>query len=457
MMTLTLSEIALAVGGELFGNGEKMIHGISTDSRRISVGEVFVALRGERFDGHDFIPSLWGKCAAVITEEPAPGFDGILVNDTLKALGALSAYWKKKVSPRFTVGITGSVGKTTTKEMIASVLKEKYKTHLTEGNLNNHIGVPITLIRIEKDAEAVVCEMGMNARGEIEYLTNLVRPNFAVITNIGTSHMELLGSRQAIMEAKLEILSGMEKGSTIVLDGDEPLFRTTYAQQALADFKVIYVGFDPNCDVYPMDIYKGSDYLSFDVIAKDREFRVKVPAIGDHFIKNTLFAVSIGLLCGVDEKAIRNGILSYAPSGLRQKIYHKDEIRVIADCYNASPESMDASLKVLSESGGRKIAVLGDMLELGCFAAEAHKKVGETAFASGVDQLITYGKVSYQIMLGAIEAGMDKEKVLNSIDAQQVADTLKKMLKPGDTVLFKASRKMKLEEIIALSGLTEQE
>ncbi len=457
MMTLTLSEIANAVGGQLFGNGEKTICGISTDSRKISPEEIFVALRGQRFDGHDFIPDLWGKCSAVITEEEAPGFDGVLVPDTLKALGILSAYWKKRVSPKFTVGVTGSVGKTTTKEMIASVLKEKYKTHCTAGNLNNHIGVPITLIRIEKDTEAVVCEMGMSGKGEIEYLTGLVRPNLALITNIGTSHMELLGSREGILEAKLEILSGMEKGSTIILDGDEPLFRSEKVQKILDGYKVVYVGFDPGNDVYPLDIYKGSDHLSFDVIAGDREFRVKVPAVGDHFIKNTLFAASVGILCGVDDASIQSGILSYSPTGFRQKIYYKNDIRVIADCYNASPESMEASLKVLGESEGRKIAVLGDMLELGCLAESAHKRVGEIAVSCGIDHLITYGKVSYHIMLGAIGAGMEKTKVINSIDKDQVVSYLKSILKPGDTVLFKASRKMKLEEIIDLCNLSEQE
>lgn len=455
MMTLSLSEIASAVGGELFGNGEKMVCGISTDSRKTQPEEIFIALRGEKFDGHDFIQGLSGRCAAVMTEEPAPGFDGVLVSDTLKALGALSAYWKKKVAPRITVGVTGSVGKTTTKELIASVLKEKYKTHCTSGNFNNHIGVPITLIRIEKDAQAVVCEMGMSGRGEIEYLTGLVRPNLAVITNIGTSHMELLGSREGIMEAKLEILSGMEKGSTIILDGDEPLLRSEKVKKMLEGFRVIYVGFHVENDVYPLDIFKGPDHLAFDVIVDQKEFRVKVPALGDHFIKNTLFAAAVGMACGVGEEAIQNGVLSYSPTGLRQKIYTKNGVRVIADCYNASPESMEASLKVLKESEGRKIAVLGDMLELGSLSQSAHEKVGEIAKGCGVDLLYTYGKVSYHIMQGAVQAGFTKEKAVNSIDAAQLANLLKEELKPGDTVLFKASRRMKLEEIIAMSGYME--
>ncbi len=454
-MNLTLSEIASAVNGTLRGNGDRRVSGVSTDSRKIESDEMFIALRGERFDGHDFIPSLRGKCAAVLTEEEAPDFDAVIVPDTLKALGALAAYWKRRVNPSVTVGVTGSVGKTTTKELVASVLKEKYHTHFTQGNLNNHIGVPITLIRIEEGCEAVVCEMGMSAKGEIEYLTGLVRPNLAIITNIGSSHIENLGSREGILNAKLEILSGMEEGSTIILDGDEPLLCSEEVKERLKDFHVITVGFHTGNDIYPLDIYKGSDHLSFDVISSSREFRVSVPAIGDHFVKNSLFAVAVGLHCGMDEKSIQAGLKAYSPSGLRQKIYIKNGIRVIADCYNASPESVGAALKVLQASEGRRIAVLGDMLELGCLAETAHRKVGAMAAQLGIESLYTYGKVSYHTMLGAIEAGMPKDCVCNSIDPDQLCSLLKTSLREGDTVLFKASRKMKLEEIIASCGLTE--
>lgn len=456
-MKLTLSEIARAVGGALHGDGDKTVCGISTDSRNIKEDELFIALRGERFDGHDFIEQVNGACAGVITEEMVEGQDHILVADTTKALGALGAYWNMKVAPKITVGVTGSVGKTTTKELIASVLKGKYRTHFTSGNLNNHIGVPITLIRIEESCEAVVCEMGMSGKGEIEYLTRLVRPNVAIITNIGTSHMELLGSRQGIMEAKLEIIAGMEKGSTLILDGDEPLLRSEEVRGFLSDFRVIYVGFGTANDIYPMDIYKASDHISFDVIANGKELRVTVPAIGDHFIKNTLFAVAVGMVSGVEDEAIQAGLLSYAPSGLRQRIYEKNDVCIIADCYNASPESMDASLKVLGSYEGRRIAVLGDMLELGSLTEQAHKTVGKLAVENKVDRLFTYGKASYHILLGAGEAGMDRNSVSNYIDANALAEQLKAEIRPGDTVLFKASRKMKLEEIIALCDLTETE
>jgi len=454
-MIATLKEIALAVNGELYGNPDTVVHGISTDSRKIEAEEMFIALRGERFDGHDFIPSLAGKCAAVLSEVKTNDLDCVVVPDTLKALGALAAYWRKKCNPVLTVGVTGSVGKTTTKELIASVLKEKFKTHFTTGNLNNQIGVPITLIRIEEGCEAVVCEMGMNARGEIEYLTDLIRPNLAVITNIGVSHMENLGSREGIMEAKLEILSGMEKGSTVILDGDEPLFRLEKIQKILADYRIIYVGFSAGNDVYPLDIYKGKDSISFDVISKQTEFRVTVPAIGDHFVKNSLFAAAVGLVSGVSREGIQNGLLSYTPSGMRQRIYETKGIRVIADCYNASPESMEASLKVLKGFEGRRIAVLGDMLELGFLTDSAHETVGIKA-VNCADVLITYGKNSYHMMKGALKAGMNPEAVSNFVSADSVIKALKQCLQAGDTVLFKASRRMELEDVIASCGLAEE-
>ena len=455
MMDLTLKEIALAVGGTLCGDGDRLIHGVSTDTRTISAGELFVALRGEKFDGHDYIGDLTGKDVAVVTEKECSGIDHILVKDTLKALGRLAAFWKNRVAPRYTVGVTGSVGKTTTKELIAGVLNKKYKTHFTSGNSNNHIGVPITLIRIEKDTEAVVVEMGMSARGEIEYLTELARPNVAVITNIGTAHMEILGSREAICEAKLEILKGMEKGSTIILDGDEPLLRSAWAEEALKDYKVVFVGFAADNDLYPLDLYKGPTSLSFDAISPDRELRVTVPAVGDHFIKDALFAVAVGEACGVDDEGIRQGLMAYAPTGLRQKLYDVDGIHVIADCYNASPESMSAALKVLGGAKeGRRVAVLGDMLELGCLTESAHRDVGKECVANKVDRLFTFGKTSYHILLGARDAGMEKNAVSNAIDKDQIAQQIREYIKPGDTVLFKASRRMKLEEIIDLTGLS---
>ncbi|MBQ3075724.1 MAG: UDP-N-acetylmuramoyl-tripeptide--D-alanyl-D-alanine ligase, partial [Clostridia bacterium] len=294
MMTLTLSEIALAVGGELFGNGEKTICGISTDSRKTMPEEIFIALRGEKFDGHDFIQDLWGKCSAVITEEPAPGFDGVLVPDTLKALGALSAYWKKKVAPKITVGVTGSVGKTTTKELIASVLKEKYKTHCTAGNFNNHIGVPITLIRIEKGTEAVVCEMGMNHKGELSYLTSLVESDMAIITNIGHSHIENLGSRENIRNAKMEITEGVKRGGVLIVNGDEPLL-----DDIAFDGRIVRVGLKEGLDVWAEDISMSDTQVEYTLYAFGQKDRVVLPCTGKHNVVDSLFAVAAGCLEGI--------------------------------------------------------------------------------------------------------------------------------------------------------------
>ncbi|MBR2634209.1 MAG: UDP-N-acetylmuramoyl-tripeptide--D-alanyl-D-alanine ligase [Clostridia bacterium] len=457
MMTLTLCEIAKAVGGTLNRNGDSVACGISTDSRTVKENEVFVALRGAKFDGHDFIPALKGKCCAVLSEKPVSDQPCILVRDTLKALGLLAAYWKRRVAPQVTVGVTGSVGKTTTKELIASVLKEKYKTHFTSGNLNNHIGVPITLIRIESGCEAVVCEMGMSGRGEIAYLTGLVRPNLAVITNIGTSHMELLGSREEILRAKLEILEGMEKGSTIILDGDEPLLRSETVRELTKDYRVLYVGFHTENHIYPMDIYKGKGDISFDVVADEAEFRVTVPAVGDHFVKDALFAVAVGLLLGVSPEGIAAGLMSYSPAGLRQRIYRKDEFCVIADCYNASPESMKASLKVLADFKGRKLAVLGDMLELGSISQKAHTEVGKWVYENGIDLLFCGGKNAKWIAEGALLAGMPEERIVFSENQKDLAESIKKSLRAEDHVLFKASNSMRFEELIALCDLTEYE
>ena len=457
MMKLSLGEIASCVDGKLLGDETKIVSGVCTDSRKAEAGQLFVALKGEKFDAHDFIPSLAGKGVFILAERHTEGFEEILVPDTVLALGKLGAYWKKKLAPKVTVGVTGSVGKTTTKEMIAGVLGQKFRVHSTEGNFNNHIGLPLTLLSLSPEEDALVCEMGMSARGEISYLTSLARPNLATITNIGTSHIEMLGSRENICEAKLEILEGVEKGSTVILDGDEPLLHSADTCKKLEGYKVLYVGFDPEKNaIYPLDIYKGNDSISFDAITPAGEFHVVVPAVGDHFVKDALFAIAAGVTLGIDPDRIRQGVLSYAPAGLRQKIYRQKNCRIVADCYNASPESMQASLKVLADFEEKeKIAVLGDMLELGDYSVPAHFEVGHQAYRAGVTRLFCLGKAAYQIRLGAIDAGMDPEKVSHFIDRDALIEAICKENKNGAALLFKASRKMKLEDIIAACGLSE--
>lgn len=453
MMTFTLGQIAEATGGRLVGDPSVQITGLTTDSRTAGDQDIFIALKGSRFDGHDFIEELRARVGAVVTERefPTPPYD-IVVGDTYRALGDIGRLCRNNANIRVCVGITGSVGKTTTKELVASVLKEKYKTHYSKGNFNNHIGLPLTLSQLERDTEALVCEMGMSRGGEIEYLSQIARPDIAVITNIGVSHIENLGTREAIRDAKLEVLKGMKKGSTVILDGDEPLLRDEVAKEKLKDYRVIYSGFGIENDIYPLDIFKGSNYIAFDAISPKGEMRITIPAVGDHFVKNALFAYAAGIACGVSFDGIAKGIAAYLPGELRQKIYMKNGIRVIADCYNASPESMNAALNVLGGCSERKVAVLGDMLELGLMSEAAHRAVGVKA-SENADWLICYGSQARLIMRAAIENGFDPARAMFFDDIEALSKKLKEILCKDDCVLFKASRRMKLERAITLAAL----
>ena len=457
MLSLTLSELSRAVGGRLLNAdaAEVLVSSLSIDTRTLRAGDVFCALVGERFDAHDFIETLPDTVSAVITQvEKQTAVPQILVEDTTEALGKLGAYVREKVAPRFCVGITGSVGKTTTKEMVGDILTKAMRVHSTVGNFNNAIGLPLTLLGLSEEDDALVLEMGMSDFGEISYLTRLARPNIALVTNIGMSHIENLGSREGIRDAKLEIIEGMQAGDTLILNGDEPLLRCEQVRAKTAHLNVIYVGFDRENDVYPTDIYRGRNYLSFDIVSPKGEERVTIPAIGDHFVRNALFACAVAQTVGVTDDEIQRGFSSYEPQGLRQKIYERGGVTVIADCYNASPESMNAALKVLQSRSGRKIAVLGDMCELGSMTHMAHNRVGHDVVDCEIDVLYTFGKSARIIAESAVESGFSGA-VRSFEDKEELARALKELFRDGDHVLFKASRAMKLEEVISLSDLGE--
>lgn len=457
MISLKLSEIAFAVGGTLFlpqDGADQSVSSLSIDTRSIRAGDLFCALVGERFDAHNFIESLPQNVAGVITQvkKDVP-FAQIVVEDTQVALGKLGAFCRERVNPKWCIGITGSVGKTTTKEMVSDILTKAMQVHATVGNFNNAIGLPLTLLGLEEKDEALVCEMGMSGFGEIEYLSRLARPNIALITNIGVSHMENLGSREGIRNAKLEIVAGMKEGDTLILNGDEPLLRDAYVQEKTRHLNVVYVGFDRECDVYPTDIYRGKNYLSFDIVSARGEERVTIPAIGDHFVRNALFACAVAQTVGATSDEIQRGFSSYEPQGLRQKIYDVGDVTVIADCYNASPESMSAALRVLMSRSGRKIAVLGDMCELGSMTQMAHKELGAEVVECGVDVLYTFGESARLAAEYAKTHGFAGEKIMSFSDKEALSRELKDTLRAEDHVLFKASRAMKLEEIIELCDL----
>lgn len=429
------------------------IKSISIDSREVGEDTLFVALRGENTDGHKYIDSAVKNGAKCVMCEKVPeGYDGsyILVNDSVQAISDIAKKCRNMIDP-FTVGVTGSVGKTTTKEFISYVLAEKYPTHKSGGNFNTVYGISLTLAALSKIHKAVVTEMGMCALGEISELTNIATPDVAVITNIGTSHLEALGSRENICKAKLEILEGLKADGTLVYNGDEPLLwdkRDSFKKAVSVGIK------NKDVDVFGMNIRLDGKNTVFDMIYKgERINNIEVAALGEHNVYNAMAAYSVGMIAGLSESEIRSGLKNYKPSGMRQRIYEKNGYTIIEDCYNASPESMKASLSVLAELGKnrRTVAVLGEMRELGETSDALHKSVGEYAAKLGIDRLYTYGESSLEIAVGALENGIDESAIIGynkTDDPAGLAEVLKKDLKENDIVLFKASRAVALEKVI---------
>ncbi len=420
---------------------EGFVEKISTDSRDVDETTLFIALKGERFDANDFVEDVLAKGAKAVVCSRYEGNDErvILVEDTGKALLDIAAGYRQCFNIPF-VALTGSVGKTTTKGMIYSVLSEKFDVLRTEGNLNNEIGVPKTLFRLEKHHRAAVIEMGMNHFGEISRLSKAVCPDIGVITNVGTAHIENLGSRNGILKAKSEILDGMKKGSPLVINGDSDILNKVKAE----DYKVIRFGLDGG-DVVAEDIDITPSGCSFTVSYNNEKARAFVPTQGIHNVYNGLCAIAVGLLLGMSLEECISGLRNFAPEGMRQKITSVKGMVFIEDCYNANLDSMCAALETLkSLKINRTVAVLGDMLELGDFSTEAHRRVGEKAFDTECDLVVTFGEAAENITNSFIEKG-GLGKAFS--DKAELTDYLRESLKEGDTVLFKGSRGMKMEEI----------
>lgn len=447
-MKMSLAEIAGITDGELFYSSSTVIRNISLDSREIEEGTLFVAIKGERFDGHDYIGKAFEDGAAAIICERIPykvKGNVILVDNSLAAFGAIAKAHKSTIKP-LTVGITGSVGKTTTKQFISSVLEAKYRTHKTDGNFNNEIGMPITILRMPCDTEALVLEMGMSLAGEISRLSRIAEPDIAVVTNVGYPHIENFGSREGIRDANMEIAEGLGKKGTLVLNGDEPLLSGVEG--------AVYVAMNnESADYRPINIVEGDGYCTFDIKTPDslaKDFRINV--LGIHNVYNATLAYAVGKLAGVCDTRIRKGLLNFKNAPMRQNIYENKGYTIIEDCYNASPESMSAALSVLCSKAkdGRKIAVLGDMLELGDQADILHYGVGKKAAEMGIDHLFAFGPHAGKLAEGAVSGGMDAECVTvfcDNEDAEGFARIVSGKLMAGDTVLFKASRGMALERI----------
>lgn len=447
MQSMTLQEIAQAAGGRLDRGAEVPICEISTDTRRITPGCLYLALKGERFDGHDFIPAaVEAGAAAVVSSRPVETTVPVIrVSDTRLALGRIAACYKERFS-LLTVGITGSVGKTSTKEMVAQVLSKRYQVHKNQGNLNNDIGLPLTMLRITPQDTATVLEMGMSARGEISYLSRLAKPDFAVITNIGVSHLEKLGTRENILRAKLEILDGMKPEGRLVLNADNDLLQTL---QGALKRRAVWFGIQDHSGlVYADRIRESGETTGFDFVYQGKRYPAQLPLVGVHNVYNALAGFAAGMLAGLLPEEVVEAVQGYQNSGLRQSVRDYGGIRVIADCYNASPDSMRSAMEVIRKTSctGRRVAVLGDMLELGPHSADMHWKTGELAAGAGLDALVCFGPQSGQIAKAALEKGM--RTVFHTEQAEDAAAWLREYLHPGDVVIFKASRGMQLEQVM---------
>ena len=455
MKNLTVENILKVTNGELIKGNEKLeCENFSRDTRNIQKGDTYIAIKGEKFDGNIFWKDAFKKGADCVivqdiefSNEDLKDFDNktiIKVEDTMQALYKMAEY-KRKINNIPVVAITGSVGKTSTKDMVASVVSQKYKTLKTIGNNNNNIGLPFTILRL-KDEEIMILEMGMNHFGEIHLLSNIAKPNICVITNIGTSHIGNLGSKENILKAKLEILDGAEN-PTIIINNDDELLHKWYLENKDSR-KIITYGIENKSDIMAKDMILEQEKSTYKCNIDGKEIDVEVPIAGRHFVLNSLCATTVGITLNIDINKIINGIKNVELTKKRMDIKETNGIKVINDAYNASPEAMKASLDYLSSfKNNRKIAVLGDMFELGEYAEKLHRLVGEEVYKNNIDILVCAGGNAKLIADEALKNGMKKENIYYFEEKSDVLELLKSEVKSGDVVLFKASNGMKFFEL----------
>lgn len=444
MKAFTLQEAAAALGLPQM-QAQATLADVCTDTRKIQPGSLFVCLRGERFDGHSFASQAaqLGAAALLVDHPVDADVPQLVVTDTGKALLQLAGWYRRRFQLPV-VGLTGSVGKTTTKEFIALVLGAKYNTLKTQGNLNNEIGVPQMLFRLEDSHTAAVIEMGMNHFGEISRLTRAVAPTVGLITNIGVSHIENLGSRSGILQAKLEILEGMAPDAPLIVNMDNDMLRTVkLGDRPLLTFAID----DQSADFTATDITEQGSTTTFTVHHSTFTQPVTIPTVGIHNVYNALAAMAMGYVTGVDPAAAAAALANYVPAGMRQNLVQVGGVQVIEDCYNASPDSMRAALQTLGKLPvHRRYAVLGAMLELGDYAKEAHTQVGKMAAENGIDGVLAYGADAAYIVEAAKQAGLENARLFDTKEA--LAQSLAQQVQPGDGVLFKGSRGMHLEDVM---------
>ena len=460
MKPMTLAQAAEAVGGKLIGGGaDTLIRQVVMDSRLDVDGALFVAIPGTRADGHDFVPDVLTRGAVgCLVEREIPDAPGpqIVVDSTLRAVRDLAAYYRSLFDIPV-IGITGSVGKTSTKEMLATVLSEKFLVHKTAGNLNNELGVPMTLLALREGHQAAVIEMGISDFGEMTRLTEMVRPTIAIITIIGYAHLDNLGDRAGVYRAKTEIFHGLTQGGLALLNGDDDMLRpcriTDIAPQKTAVGKRLY-GLDASNDYRATDIVTlGESGTSCIFHLGEATLPVMIPAFGLPFVYAALAAAAAGQWLGMTPDEIARGIAAFHTVEGRANVCKTERLTIIDDCYNANPSSVRASLISLAELPGRRVAILGDMGELGPDAVTLHREIGETLGRSEIDSLITIGEMSAHTYAGAKAARPDL-LAWHFPDKTEALAVLPSLVSDGDQVLVKASRFMQFEDVVvALKAL----
>ena len=447
MLKITVREVACATGGRILcGNKDTEINSVMTDSRKEAKNALFIPFKGEKSDGHNFIANAFENGAvATLTENeikcPENGC-AILVENTQKALGMMAKYYKKKFKIK-TIAVTGSVGKTTTKDMLYAVMNMQYCTLKTEGNYNNEIGLPLTVMRLNQAHEAAVFEMGMSAFGEIRYLADIVRPDVGIITNIGMSHIENLGSQEGIFKAKTEMCEFFDKDSLLIVNSDDKFLQKA---RSFEGFSVVTYGIENECDYRARNIENlGLDGTKFTVNIYGRDYDIHVKVPGVHNVYNALAAIACGVHYNIGPNQIIGGIENFALTKMRMSIEKAGTLTLINDCYNSSPDSVKAALKVLATQKTRRVAILGDILEMGDYSEKAHYELGKEVTENGIDLLITAGRNALYMARGAAETGLLAIKSFNTTD--ELCEHIGEYLEENDCVLIKASRGMHFEKI----------
>jgi len=456
MKKILLKDLIEKCDGKLIiGNELEELNNFSKDTRLIQENDIYVGIKGENYDGNKLYKEAFEKGAkgCILDSNVDIDYDYlnnlkdkfiVLVEDTILCLQKLASY-KRSLYDIPVIGVTGSVGKTSTKDIIASVLSKKYKVLKTIGNYNNHIGVPLTILSL-KDENCLVVEMGMNNLGEISTLSKIARPTVSVITNVGTAHIGNLGSRENILKAKLEILDGMDNDSILVINNDNDLLHEYYLKNKNNNIKPFGVMYES--DFKPFNIKTDVLSSSYDICIDNKLYNFKINIPGNHFILNSLCALTIGNIFNIDIEDIKDGIANFELTKRRMEIEKINSMTIINDCYNANLDSMKGAINYLSSlKDTRKVAILGDMLELGEYSEELHTELGKIVKENNIDILITIGENAKNISKSAIDNGMDSDSVYIFDNNKDAIEKIKNIIKPNDTILLKASYGMNFIEI----------